>query len=85
MWCFLKLSCNILFVGIDGIICDAVTLDNNFKPQCRDRSHFEIINARAIFRKKIRYMLLFFFFCFFFVFLGGGGGGGRSCHGSTCK
>ena len=31
---------HILSVQIDGIICDAVTLDENFKPRYRDRSHF---------------------------------------------
>ena len=39
--CFTVLQpLRILFVRIDSIICDDVTLDKNFKPRYRDRSHF---------------------------------------------
>ena len=32
---------------IDGIICDAATLDENFKPRYCDRSHFVHINIAS--------------------------------------
>ena len=34
----------ILFMRINGIVCDAVTVDGNLKPQCRDRSPFVFKN-----------------------------------------